>query len=107
MLIFLPEEESVTHHSQEPPAHVFAGAFFYGCNGETSLQPKGVISIGTVFRKKGDAEPSPVSLPLPVTDADLSCWGQDSCRYKENRINTSYFAIYRLEESSGYGSETL
>jgi hypothetical protein len=46
-------------------------------------------------------------LSLPVTDADLSCWGQDSCRYKENRINTSYFAIYRLEESSGYGSETL
>ena len=37
-------------------------AFFYGCNGETSLQPKGVISIGTVFRKKGDAEPSPVSV---------------------------------------------
>ena len=59
------------------------------------------------FPQKGDAEPSPVSLPLPVTDADLSCWGQDSCRYKENRINTSYFAIYRLEESSGYGSETL
>ena len=86
---------------------MFSQAPFLVCrNGETSLQPKGVISIGTVFRKKGDAEPSPVSAS-PVSDADLSCWGQDSCRYKENRINTSYFAIYRLEESSGYGSETL